>query len=132
MRPRPFRNKPEDSLGHSKDVAQVHKIGSPSSALWFTQMEVLGDQPHFFTTAAFSFPWGRVFDQGERVFEIVFLVLWLAFVVFLAYSAVRFLRENATRKEKSRRNDVIVQHLQRAGCDRWQRCMPSITGGSTP
>jgi hypothetical protein len=28
-------------------------------------------------------------------------VLWLAFVVFLAYSAVHFLRENATRKAKS-------------------------------
>jgi hypothetical protein len=62
-----------------------------------------GDQALFFTTAAFSFPWGRFFDQGERVFEVVFLVLWLAFVVFLAYSAVRFLRENATRKAKSRK-----------------------------
>jgi hypothetical protein len=61
------------------------------------------DQPHLFTTPAFSFPWGRFFDQGERVFEVVFLVLWLAFVVFLAYSAVRFLRENATRKAKSRK-----------------------------
>jgi len=59
------------------------------------------DQPHLFTTAAFSFPWGRFFDQGERVFEVVFLALWLAFVVFLAYSAVRFLRENATMKAKS-------------------------------
>jgi hypothetical protein len=64
---------------------------------------MLGDQPHFFTTAAFSFPWGWFFDQGERVFEVVFLVLWLAFVVFLAYSAVRFLRENGTKKAKSRK-----------------------------
>ena len=55
---------------------------------------MLGNQPHSFTTAAFSFPWGRFFDQGERVFEVVFL----AFVIFLAYSAVRFLRENATKE----------------------------------
>jgi hypothetical protein len=27
---------------------------------------------------------------------------------------------------------VIVQHPQRAGCNRWQRGVPGITGGSTP
>jgi hypothetical protein len=62
-----------------------------------------GDQPHYLTASVFSFPWDRFFDQGERVFEVVFLVLWLAFVVFLACSAVRFLRDNATRKAKSRK-----------------------------
>jgi hypothetical protein len=62
-----------------------------------------GDQPHFLTAAVFPFPWDRFFDQGERVFEVVFLVLWLAFVVFLAYSAVRFVRENAKKKARSRK-----------------------------
>jgi len=62
-----------------------------------------GDQPHFLTAAVFSFPWDRFFDQGERVFEVVFLVLWLAFVIFLACSAVRLLRENAKNKAKSRK-----------------------------
>jgi len=61
------------------------------------------DQPQFLITATFSFPWDRFFDQGERVFEVVFLVLWLAFVIFLACSAVRFLRENAKNKAKSRK-----------------------------
>jgi hypothetical protein len=27
---------------------------------------------------------------------------------------------------------VIVQHPQCAGCDRWQRCVPGVTGGATP
>jgi hypothetical protein len=62
-----------------------------------------GDQPHFLTTAVFSFPWDRSFDQGERVFEVVFLVLWLAFVIFLACSTVRFLHENAKNKAKRRK-----------------------------
>ncbi|MGA2202204.1 MAG: hypothetical protein ABSG40_09605 [Terriglobales bacterium] len=61
-----------------------------------------GDQPRFLATAAFSFPWDRFFDQGERLFEVAFLVLWLAFVVFLAYAAVRFVRENAKKKSKSK------------------------------
>jgi hypothetical protein len=64
---------------------------------------VSGDQPRFLTTAVFSFPWDRFFDQGERVFEVVFLVLWLAFVVFLAFSAIRFARENAKKSARSRR-----------------------------
>jgi hypothetical protein len=64
---------------------------------------VFGDQPHFLTAAVFSFPWDRFFDQGERIFEVVFLVLWLAFVAFLAFSAVRFVRENARKRSKSRR-----------------------------
>jgi hypothetical protein len=62
-----------------------------------------GDQAHSLTTALYSFPWDRFFDQGERVFEVVFLVLWLAFVIFLACSAVRFLRESAKNKAKSRK-----------------------------
>jgi hypothetical protein len=62
-----------------------------------------GDQPDFLAAAVFSFPWDRFFDQGERVFEVVFLVLWLAFVVFLAYSAVHFVRENAKKKATSRK-----------------------------
>jgi hypothetical protein len=62
-----------------------------------------GDQPHFLTTAVFSFPWDRFFDQGERVFEVVFLVLWVAFVIFLACSAVRFLHQNAKNKAKGRK-----------------------------
>jgi large-conductance mechanosensitive channel len=64
---------------------------------------VSGNQPQFFTAAVLSFPWDRFFDQGERVFEVVFFVLWLAFVIFLACSAVRFLRENAKNKAKSRK-----------------------------
>jgi hypothetical protein len=62
-----------------------------------------GDQPHFLTTAVFSFPWDRFFDQGERVFEVVFLVLWVAFVIFLACSAVRFLHQNGNNKAKGRK-----------------------------
>jgi hypothetical protein len=62
-----------------------------------------GNQPRFHTTAAFAFPSDRFFDQGERVFEVVFLVLWLAFVVFLGCSAVRFLSENAKKKTQSRK-----------------------------
>ena len=45
----------------------------------------------------------QFFDKGEQVFEVVFLVLWLAFVVFLACSAVRFLGENANKKAKNRK-----------------------------
>jgi hypothetical protein len=45
----------------------------------------------------------ELFDQGEQVFEVVFLVLWLAFVVFLACCAVRLVRENARKKATSRR-----------------------------
>jgi hypothetical protein len=67
---------------------------------------VSGDQPHFLPTAIFSFPWDRFFDQGERVFEVVLLVLWLAFVIFLACSAVRFLRENAKKKARSRKKGL--------------------------
>ncbi|MGA8442300.1 MAG: hypothetical protein WB762_26755 [Candidatus Sulfotelmatobacter sp.] len=62
-----------------------------------------GDQAHCLTTAVFTFPWDRFFDQGERVFEAVFLALWLAFMVFLAGSAVHFLRDNAKSKVKSRK-----------------------------
>jgi hypothetical protein len=62
-----------------------------------------GDETHFLTAAVFSFPWDRFLDQGERVFEVVFLVLWLAFVVFLACSAARFLRESANKKAMSRK-----------------------------
>jgi hypothetical protein len=62
-----------------------------------------GDQPHCLTTAVFSFPWDRFLDQGERVFEVVFFLLWLAFVIFLACSAARFLRENANKKATSRK-----------------------------
>jgi hypothetical protein len=64
---------------------------------------VFENQPQFLTTAVLSFTWDRFFDQGERVFEVVFLVLWLAFVIFLACSAVRFLRENDKNKAKSRK-----------------------------
>jgi hypothetical protein len=63
-----------------------------------------GTVPIFPTiNAVFSFSGGRFFDQGERVFEVVFLMLWLAFVVFLAYAAVRFVRENTNKTTKSRR-----------------------------
>jgi hypothetical protein len=62
-----------------------------------------GDQPHFPTTAVFSFPWDRFFDQGERVFEVILLVLWLVFVAFLAFSAIRFVRENAKKNARSKR-----------------------------
>jgi large-conductance mechanosensitive channel len=64
---------------------------------------VFGNQSQFFALAALSFPWDRFFDQGERVFEVVFLVLWLAFVIFLACSAVRFVREKAKNKAKRRK-----------------------------
>jgi hypothetical protein len=64
---------------------------------------VSGDQTRIFTAAVSSFPWDRFFDQGERVFEVVFLVLWLAFVVFLGCSAVRFLSENAKKKAQSKK-----------------------------
>jgi len=64
---------------------------------------MLGDQPHFFITTTFSFLWGRFFDQGERGFEVIFLLLWLAFVIFLACSAVRSVRENAAKKPKSKK-----------------------------
>jgi hypothetical protein len=62
-----------------------------------------GDQSHCLATGVFTFPWDRFFDQGERVFEVVFLLLWLAFVVFIACSAARFLRENANKKATSRK-----------------------------
>jgi ABC-type Fe3+ transport system permease subunit len=62
-----------------------------------------GDQAHWLTTGVFTFPWDRFFDQGEQVFEVVFLLLWLAFVVFLACSAARFLRENSNKKAMSRK-----------------------------
>jgi hypothetical protein len=42
----------------------------------------------YFLVSAVAMALGWFFDQGERVFEVVFLVLWLAFVVFLAYSGV--------------------------------------------
>ena len=61
---------------------------------------VLGVQPRLVTTAIFP-PWDHFFDQGEQVFEVVFLVLWFAFVVFLVCSAVRFVRENPNKKTKS-------------------------------
>jgi len=64
---------------------------------------VFGDQPQLFATAASAFPWDRFFDQGEQVFEAAFLVLWLAFVVFLAGAAVRLVNENAKKKGKSRK-----------------------------
>jgi len=64
---------------------------------------VSGDQPRFLTTAVFSFPWDRFLDQGERIFEVVLLVLWLAFLALLAFSAVRFVRENARKRSKGRR-----------------------------
>jgi hypothetical protein len=64
---------------------------------------VSGDQTRFFTAAVFSFPWDRFFDQGEGVFEVVFLVLWLVFVAFLAFSAIRFVRENAKKSARSKR-----------------------------
>jgi ABC-type Fe3+ transport system permease subunit len=62
-----------------------------------------GDEAYCLTTAVFTIPRDRFFDQGERVFEVVFLLLWLAFVVFLACSAARFLRENANKKATSRK-----------------------------
>jgi len=62
-----------------------------------------GDQAHCLTTAVFTIPWDRFFDQGERVFEAVFLVLWLAFMVFLVCSAARFLRESANKKARNRK-----------------------------
>jgi hypothetical protein len=62
-----------------------------------------GDQPHFLATAVFSFPWDRFFDQGEHVFEVVFLVLWLAFIAFLVFSAVRSVRENAKKSGRNKR-----------------------------
>jgi len=37
----PSGNSRKIAFAHSKDVAQVHKIGSQSRALWFTQMECL-------------------------------------------------------------------------------------------
>jgi hypothetical protein len=64
---------------------------------------VSGNQPHFLTAAAFSFPWDRFFDQGERVFEVVFLVLWFGFVVFLACCAVHYVRKNAKRGTSARK-----------------------------
>jgi hypothetical protein len=62
-----------------------------------------GDQALCLSTAVFAFPWDRFFDQGERVFEAVFLVLWLAFMVFLVCCAASFLRENANAKTKNRK-----------------------------
>lgn len=64
---------------------------------------VSGDQTCVVTADSIFISVGRFFDLGERVFEVVFLVLWLAFVVFLAYSAIRFVRESARKKAKSRR-----------------------------
>ena len=61
-----------------------------------------GDQPRFFATAVLSFPWGRFFDQGERVFEVVLLVLWLGFIAFLAFTAIGFVRENAKESARSK------------------------------
>jgi hypothetical protein len=46
----------------------------------------------------------RFFDQGEHLFEIVFLMLWLAFVLFLICCAVRFARLHERTAAKSRMN----------------------------
>ena len=62
----------------------------------------LGVQPRLVTTAIFP-PWDHFFDQGEQVFEVVFLVLWFAFVVFLACYAVRFVRENAKKAKSTKK-----------------------------
>jgi hypothetical protein len=62
-----------------------------------------GDQAHCLATAVFTIPWDRFFDQGERVFEAVFLALWLAFMVFLICCAAIFLRENANSKTKNKK-----------------------------
>ena len=81
---------------------------------------VSGDQARFVSAAVFSSPWGRFFDQGERVFEIVLLVLWLAFVLFLAVYAVCFIRENAKKSPRRKRRRDRPPSAVRAVADRWQ------------
>jgi hypothetical protein len=62
-----------------------------------------GDQPDFLTAAVFSFPWDQFFDQGERVFEVVFLVLWLGFIAFLIFYARRLLLQSRQNGKKRRK-----------------------------
>jgi hypothetical protein len=64
---------------------------------------VLGHQPRFLSAPVFSFPWDRFFDQGERVFEFVLLVLWLAFIAFLVFCAGRLVFENAHKRKKRKK-----------------------------
>jgi hypothetical protein len=71
---------------------------------------VSGDQLLFPTAAVFSFPWDRFFDQGERVFETVFLLLWLGFVAFLIFYAQRMLlgsRHKGKKRPKKLRKTLI-------------------------
>lgn len=51
----------------------------------------------------FLFPWDRIAEQGERVFEVVLLVLWFGFVVSLAYFGLRSMWEKEKKKAKVRR-----------------------------
>lgn len=53
--------------------------------------------------AVVLFPWDRFADQGERVFEIVFLVLWFGFVASSAYFGLRLIWEKKKTKIKDRR-----------------------------
>jgi hypothetical protein len=103
MRPHSLRNWPKDSLQHPKDGSPSLKDRVLSIRPPVYTSGVSGDQPRFLITAVFAFPWDRVFDQGERVFEVVLLVLWFAFVAFLAFSAIRFVREKAKNKSKGKR-----------------------------
>jgi hypothetical protein len=83
-------------------VPKIQKIGFSLSCIPVYIKGVSGDQPHFLATAVVSFPWGRFFDQGERVFEVVLLVLWLGFIAFLAFTAIGFVRENAKESARSK------------------------------
>lgn len=51
----------------------------------------------------FLFPLDRFAEQGERVFEVVLLVLWLGFVASLAYFGVRFIWEKEKKRTRDRR-----------------------------
>ena len=53
--------------------------------------------------AAFLFPWDRFAEQGERVFEVVLLVLWFGFVLSLAFFGLRSIWEKEKKAAKPRR-----------------------------
>lgn len=119
------------ALAHSKDVAQVHKIGSQSPALWFTQMECLKINLTSLPLQHSHFRGAGSSIKGNGSLRLFSLCTGLR--SWSSWPIPRYISSAKTPQGRRRagRNDVIAQHLQRAGCDRWQRCMPGITGGST-
>lgn len=114
-------NQPEDSLGDSKDVAQVRKIGCLSAACRVTQMECLEIKPTSLLLPYSHFRGIGFSIKANGSSRLVSLCCGLRSCFSLPaprhVSSVKML----TRKRRGGRYDVAVPRPQRVGCDDQQR-----------